>query len=184
MPGVDGVTVIERGEGCYVWDHRGKRYLDGLAGLFTVQAGHGRTELAQAASKQASELAYFPIWTYAHPTAIELTIAGLRSKAGAARILAVLEPRSATMKMGVMKDSLGPSLRGADLVFCYTNGVGWDARAALAPLGAQAGTYDDLAQLVAAVVSAARPGDHVLVMSNGGFGGVHAKLLQALSARG
>jgi adenosylmethionine-8-amino-7-oxononanoate aminotransferase len=71
-PGVDGITVIERGEGCYVWDHRGKRYLDGLAGLFTVQAGHGRTELAQAASKQASELAYFPIWTYAHPTAIEL----------------------------------------------------------------------------------------------------------------
>jgi adenosylmethionine-8-amino-7-oxononanoate aminotransferase len=66
------VTVIERGEGCYVWDHRGKRYLDGLAGLFTVQAGHGRTELAQAASKQASELAYFPIWTYTHPTAIEL----------------------------------------------------------------------------------------------------------------
>ena len=71
-PGVDGVTVIERGEGSYVWDHRGKRYLDGLAGLFTVQAGHGRTELAQAASKQASELAYFPIWTYTHPTAIEL----------------------------------------------------------------------------------------------------------------
>jgi adenosylmethionine-8-amino-7-oxononanoate aminotransferase len=71
-PGVDGVTVIERGEGCYVWDHRGKRYLDGLAGLFTVQTGHGRTELAQAASKQASELAYFPIWTYTHPTAIEL----------------------------------------------------------------------------------------------------------------
>jgi UDP-N-acetylmuramate: L-alanyl-gamma-D-glutamyl-meso-diaminopimelate ligase len=119
-----------------------------------------------------------------HPTAIELTIDGLRSKVGAARILAVLEPRSATMKLGVMKDSLGPSLRGADLVFCYTNGVGWDARAALAPLGAQAGTYDDLGQLVAAVVSTARPGDHVLVMSNGGFGGVHAKLLQALSARG
>jgi adenosylmethionine-8-amino-7-oxononanoate aminotransferase len=68
----DAVTVIERGEGCYVWDHRGKRYLDGLAGLFTVQAGHGRTELAQAASKQGSELAYFPIWTYAHPTAIQL----------------------------------------------------------------------------------------------------------------
>ena len=72
-----------------------------------------------------------------HPTAIELTIAGLRSKVGKARILAVLEPRSNTMKMGVMKDSLGPSLRGADLVFCYTNGIGWDAQAALAPLGAQ-----------------------------------------------
>jgi UDP-N-acetylmuramate: L-alanyl-gamma-D-glutamyl-meso-diaminopimelate ligase len=118
-----------------------------------------------------------------HPTAIELTIAGLRSKVGQARILAVLEPRSNTMKMGVMKDSLGPSLRGADRVFCYTNGIGWDARAALAPLGAQAVTYDDLGQLVAAVVTAARPGDHVLVMSNGGFGGVHGKLLQALSAR-
>jgi UDP-N-acetylmuramate: L-alanyl-gamma-D-glutamyl-meso-diaminopimelate ligase len=118
-----------------------------------------------------------------HPTAIELTIDGLRGKVGKARILAVLEPRSNTMKMGVMKDSLGPSLRGADLVFCYTNGIGWDARGALAPLGAQAVAHDDLGQLVAAVVSAARPGDHVLVMSNGGFGGVHAKLLQALSAR-
>jgi UDP-N-acetylmuramate: L-alanyl-gamma-D-glutamyl-meso-diaminopimelate ligase len=117
-----------------------------------------------------------------HPTAIETTIAGLRSKVGAARILAVLEPRSNTMKMGVMKDSLAPSLRGADLVFCYTNGIGWDARAALSPLGAQAATHDELAELVSAVVNAARPGDHILVMSNGGFGGIHAKLLQALSA--
>ena len=68
-----------------------------------------------------------------HPTAIELTIAGLRSKVGKARILAVLEPRSNTMKMGVMKDSLGPSLRGADLVFCYTNGIGWDAQRRAGP---------------------------------------------------
>jgi UDP-N-acetylmuramate: L-alanyl-gamma-D-glutamyl-meso-diaminopimelate ligase len=117
-----------------------------------------------------------------HPTAIELTIAGLRSKVGKARILAVLEPRSNTMKMGVMKDSLGPSLHGADLVFCYTNGIGWDAQAALAPLGAQAVAYDDLGQLVAAVVRAARPGDHVLVMSNGGFGGIHQRLLEKLAA--
>jgi adenosylmethionine-8-amino-7-oxononanoate aminotransferase len=64
--------VIERGEGCYVWDGTGKRYLDGLAGLFTVQVGHGRTELAEAAAKQAAELAYFPLWTYAHPTAVRL----------------------------------------------------------------------------------------------------------------
>jgi adenosylmethionine-8-amino-7-oxononanoate aminotransferase len=71
-PGADGVAVIERGEGCYVWDSRGKRYLDGLAGLFTVQVGHGRAELAEAAGKQAGELGYFPIWTYAHPAAIEL----------------------------------------------------------------------------------------------------------------
>jgi hypothetical protein len=66
------VPVMVRGEGPYVWDQNGKRYLDGLAGLFTSQIGHGRTELAEAASKQASELAYFPLWTYAHPRAIEL----------------------------------------------------------------------------------------------------------------
>jgi UDP-N-acetylmuramate: L-alanyl-gamma-D-glutamyl-meso-diaminopimelate ligase len=116
-----------------------------------------------------------------HPTAIELTIAGLRSKVGAARILAVLEPRSNTMKMGVMKDSLGPSLEGADLVFCYTNGLGWDVQSALAPLGAKAVAHDDLGQLIAAVVRAVRPGDQILVMSNGGFGGIHQKLLDRLA---
>jgi UDP-N-acetylmuramate: L-alanyl-gamma-D-glutamyl-meso-diaminopimelate ligase len=115
-----------------------------------------------------------------HPTAIETTLAGLRSKVGDARILAVLEPRSNTMKLGVMKDALPGSLRDAQRVFCYTHGLGWDAAAALAPLGEQADSYDDLDALVAAVVSAARPGDHVLVMSNGGFGGVHAKLLASL----
>ncbi len=66
------VPVIVRGEGAYIWDDQGKRYFDGLAGLFTVQAGHGRTELAEAAAKQMSELAFFPLWSYAHPTAIEL----------------------------------------------------------------------------------------------------------------
>ena len=66
------VPVIERGEGCYIWDTNGKRYLDALSGLFVVQAGHGREELAQAAAAQARKLAFFPIWSYAHPTAIEL----------------------------------------------------------------------------------------------------------------
>ena len=66
------VPVIVRGEGPYIWDDKGKRYLDGLAGLFVVQAGHGRTELAEAAAKQASELAFFPLWSYAHPKAVEL----------------------------------------------------------------------------------------------------------------
>ncbi len=66
------VPVMVRGEGAYVWDSKGKRYLDGLAGLFVVQVGHGRTELAQAAAKQASELAYFPLWSYAHQPAVEL----------------------------------------------------------------------------------------------------------------
>ena len=67
------IPVIVRGEGAYVWDQHGKRYLDGLAGLFTSQIGHGRTELAQAGAKQAETLAYFPLWTYAHPRAIELS---------------------------------------------------------------------------------------------------------------
>ena len=118
-----------------------------------------------------------------HPTAIELTIAGLRAKVGKARILAVLEPRSNTMKLGVMKDSLAPSLSNADLVFCYTDGIGWDAQAALSNLGAKTVCFDDLAALVEAIVAAARAGDQVLVMSNGGFGGVHGKLLDALRAQ-
>ena len=115
-----------------------------------------------------------------HPTAIETTLAGLRSKVGGSRILAVLEPRSNTMKLGVMKDSLAPSLVAADLVFCYTGGIGWDAAGALAPLGAKAACHDDLAGLVRAIVTGARPGDHVLVMSNGAFGGIHDALLRAL----
>jgi UDP-N-acetylmuramate: L-alanyl-gamma-D-glutamyl-meso-diaminopimelate ligase len=118
-----------------------------------------------------------------HPTAIETTLAGLRQKVGNARILAVLEPRSNTMKLGVMKDALPASLRDADQVFCYGANLGWDAAAALAPLQEKAASFDDLNTLVAAVASAARPGDHVLVMSNGGFGGVHGKLLAALLGR-
>ncbi|MEO2113066.1 MAG: aminotransferase class III-fold pyridoxal phosphate-dependent enzyme, partial [Acidimicrobiales bacterium] len=70
---VDGMHIIERGDGCYVWDTRGNRYLDGLAGLFVSQLGHGRPELARAAGNQAATLGYFPIWTYGHPTAIELS---------------------------------------------------------------------------------------------------------------
>ena len=66
------IPVIVRGSGPYVYDDKGKRYLDGLSGLFVSMAGHGRTELAEAASKQASELAYFPLWSYAHPAAVEL----------------------------------------------------------------------------------------------------------------
>jgi len=115
-----------------------------------------------------------------HPTAIETTIAGLRSKVRGARILAVLEPRSYTMKMGVMKEALAASLAGADRVYCYTNGLGWDARPVLAPLAAKAKCFDDLGLLVATIVAESRAGDHILAMSNGAFGGVHEKLLQAL----
>jgi UDP-N-acetylmuramate: L-alanyl-gamma-D-glutamyl-meso-diaminopimelate ligase len=116
-----------------------------------------------------------------HPTAIATTVEGLRQKIGKARILAVLEPRSNTMKLGVMKDALPKSLQNADLVFCYGGNLGWDARGALAPLGSQAIVEDDLGTLVEKIAHATRPGDHILVMSNGGFGGIHQKLLQRLS---
>lgn len=117
-----------------------------------------------------------------HPTAIRTTVDGLRRKVGSARILAVLEPRSNTMKLGTMKQQLPDSLVDADLVFCFGANLGWDAAEALAPLGDKAQSFDDLDALVIAVCAAARPGDHVLVMSNGGFGGVHGKLLQRLQS--
>jgi UDP-N-acetylmuramate: L-alanyl-gamma-D-glutamyl-meso-diaminopimelate ligase len=122
-----------------------------------------------------------------HPTAIATTVSGLRRRVGAARILAVLEPRSNTMKLGSMSALLPDSLKGADLVFCYgersgRNALGWEPAQVLAPLGARASSFDDLGALVQSVAGAARPGDHVLVMSNGGFGGVHGRLLSALAA--
>jgi UDP-N-acetylmuramate: L-alanyl-gamma-D-glutamyl-meso-diaminopimelate ligase len=117
-----------------------------------------------------------------HPTAIAATVAGLRRRAGAGRILAVLEPRSSTMKLGVMKDALPASLSKADRVFCFAANLGWDAKSVLAPLGARALVGDRIEDLVAAIVREARPGDHVLVMSNGGFGGIHEKLLASLQA--
>lgn len=120
-----------------------------------------------------------------HPTAIATTIEGLRKKVGDARILAVLEPRSNTMKLGVMKAALPGSLLDADLVFGYgaesgKSALGWDLAEALSTLGEKAKAFNDLDQLVQAVTNAAKPGDYVLVMSNGGFGGVHEKLLKAL----
>ncbi|HEY6093334.1 MAG TPA: UDP-N-acetylmuramate:L-alanyl-gamma-D-glutamyl-meso-diaminopimelate ligase [Gallionellaceae bacterium] len=116
-----------------------------------------------------------------HPTAIDTTVAGLRRKVGAARILAVLEPRSNTMKLGVMKDALPASLQQADLTFCYSANLGWDAAGALAPMGSKAVVKDDLNELIEAIAAAAKPGDQLLVMSNGGFGGIHDKLLKRLA---
>ena len=115
-----------------------------------------------------------------HPTAIKTTLEGLRGKVGKARIFAVLEPRSNTMKLGVMKDALAGSLAAADRVYCYGAGLAWDAAAVLAPLGGKAEIHHDIAQLVAAIALAAKAGDHVLIMSNGGFGGIHEKLLAHL----
>ncbi len=145
-----------------------------------------------------------------HPTAIATTVAGLRSKLAASvetmggeasrqRIVAVIEPRSNTMKLGAMKAALPASLAAADRVFGYgakagRDALGWDLAAALEPLnrgddrirnanGSKAMVFDDIDLLVAAIVIASQPGDHVLIMSNGGFGGIHERLLAALRLR-
>ena len=115
-----------------------------------------------------------------HPTAIRTTLDGLRDKVNGARIIAVLEPRSNTMKMGIWKDSLANSLAGADMVFCYTANLGWNVKVALVSMGERAVTHDSLEKLIAAIAAAAHPGDHILIMSNGGFGGINEKLLKAI----
>jgi UDP-N-acetylmuramate: L-alanyl-gamma-D-glutamyl-meso-diaminopimelate ligase len=115
-----------------------------------------------------------------HPTAMRTTVNGLRRKVGVQRILAVFEPRSNTMKTGTMKAQLPWALEEADLSFCLQGPYGWSARDALAPLGPLAVVADSVDALVAQIKKAAQPGDHILCMSNGGFGGIHGQLLEAL----
>ncbi|HYL02126.1 MAG TPA: UDP-N-acetylmuramate:L-alanyl-gamma-D-glutamyl-meso-diaminopimelate ligase [Steroidobacteraceae bacterium] len=121
-----------------------------------------------------------------HPTAIATTVDGLRRRAGAAaRIVAVLEPRSHTMRMGVHRQTLGPALAGADEVWLYTPpDLGWDAAAVLEAFGARGHASADVDTLARELALSLRPGDHVLIMSNGGFGGLHGKLLAALGRPG
>jgi UDP-N-acetylmuramate: L-alanyl-gamma-D-glutamyl-meso-diaminopimelate ligase len=116
-----------------------------------------------------------------HPTAIETTLRGLRARVGGARILAVLEPRSNTMKLGVHREQLAPALALADRSwFLNSPDLGWDLAAAVACMGDRVDLAGSVDELVAKLAAQARPGDHILVMSNGGFGGLHDKLLAAL----
>jgi UDP-N-acetylmuramate: L-alanyl-gamma-D-glutamyl-meso-diaminopimelate ligase len=118
-----------------------------------------------------------------HPTAIESTLDGLRRRVGKERIIAVLEPRSNTMRMGVHRDTLGPSLAKADEVWLHAGtDLGWDATQIARELGARGHVSRDVTELARELVRAVRPGDHVLIMSNGGFGGLHEKLLAQLRA--
>ena len=118
-----------------------------------------------------------------HPTAIATTLQGLRRQVGTARILAVLEPRSNTMRLGVHNAELAASLADADLVYVHAPAdLGWDAAAVFAGLGGRAAVFDRVDAIVDQVAAAAKPGDQVVVMSNGGFGGIHQKLLDALGA--
>ena len=115
-----------------------------------------------------------------HPTAFAATIEGLRRRVGRGRIVAVFEPRSNTMKLGTMQERLAQSLAGADLVYCYASNLGWDPGRALAPLSSRGALYSDIGTMVEALSHVLRPGDHVLAMSNGGFGDIHARLLDRL----
>ena len=162
--------------------HVGVPFDKGLAALSRFENVKRRLELRGV----VREIAVYDDFAH-HPTAIATTVAGLRRKIASkasARILAVLEPRSNTMKLGVMKAQLPASLVDADRAFCHAANLGWDAAEALAPMGERAMVANDLDALVKAIVAEARPGDHILVMSNGSFGGIHSKLLAALALAG
>jgi UDP-N-acetylmuramate: L-alanyl-gamma-D-glutamyl-meso-diaminopimelate ligase len=119
-----------------------------------------------------------------HPTAISVTIDGLRRQREGGRIVAVLEPRSNTMRLGVHREELSGALAGADRVWLYRPaGLDWDLDGIAASLGGKARVLPDVPALVAALASELEAGDRVLVMSNGGFGGLHGRLLDALRSR-
>ena len=152
------------------------------AALATFDNVRRRLELRGTVALGAGEVKVYDDFAH-HPTAMRTTINGLRRRAGLARVLAVFEPRTNTMKQGAMAALLPWALEEADLSFCLQGNYGWSAADALAPMGAQAVVADSVDKLVVAIVKAAVPGDQILVMSNGGFGGIHDKLLAALAAR-
>ncbi|SBS66140.1 UDP-N-acetylmuramate:L-alanyl-gamma-D-glutamyl-meso-diaminopimelate ligase [Vibrio atlanticus] len=120
-----------------------------------------------------------------HPTAIELTLGGLRNKVDTKKIIAVLEPRSATMKRGVHKETLADSLKQADSTYLFQpNNIDWSVQDVADACHQPAHVCDDMDAFVAKIVSEAQAGDQILVMSNGGFGGIHQKLLDGLALKG
>ncbi len=167
-------------------EHVGVPPNDAAAALGTFHNVRRRMELRGVVARAGGDIHVYDDFAH-HPTAIRTTLDGLRrqldiqGKTGE-RIVAAFEPRSNTMKLGTMSSQLPWSLEAADLAFCHTAGLDWDAAAALAPLGNRARVVGAIDPLVAQIVSAVRPGDHIVCMSNGGFGGVHDKLLAALRA--
>ena len=162
-------------------EHLGVAPVQAAASLTGFQNVRRRMEVRGHVTRSGGEITVYDDFAH-HPTAIRTTVDGLRRKVGAkARILAVFEPRSNTMKLGTMKSQLPWSLEDADLAFCHSGGLDWNAAEALQPMGARANVGATVDEVIAQVVAAAQPGDHVLCMSNGGFGGIHAKLLTALS---
>ncbi len=153
--------------------------------LASFQNVKRRMEVIGVVQKDGGNITVYDDFAH-HPTAIHTTVDGLRRQLNATgltadRILAVFEPRSNTMKLGTMTAQLPWSLETADIAFCHAGGLDWDAREALAPMVDRVHVADNIEQLVKQVKAVARGGDHVLCMSNGGFGGVHGKLLAALA---
>ena len=156
---------------------------DALASFQNVKR---RMEVVGVVRKDGGNIAVYDDFAH-HPTAIHTTVDGLRRQLNAAgkaadRILAVFEPRSNTMKLGMMTAQLPRALESADIAFCHADGLDWDAKAALAPMVDRAMVAGSIDELVAQVKAKAQPGDHILCMSNGGFGGIHARLLLALGS--
>ena len=198
----DNFAVRHNGQevGCVQWDitgvhnqlnalaaiaaaeHLGVTPAQAAASLTDFQNVRRRMEVRGIVPHSGGDLTVYDDFAH-HPTAIRTTVDGLRRKVGPkARILAVFEPRSNTMKLGTMKSQLPWSLEDADLAFCHSGGLDWDAAQALQPMGARANVGSTVDEVIAQVVAAAQPGDHILCMSNGGFGGIHAKLLAALAS--
>ncbi|MFZ2295548.1 MAG: UDP-N-acetylmuramate:L-alanyl-gamma-D-glutamyl-meso-diaminopimelate ligase, partial [Polaromonas sp.] len=156
-------------------EHVGVAPEEAAQALASFQNVKRRMEVRGVVKRSGGEITVYDDFAH-HPTAIHTTVDGLRRQLKAsgkngARILAIFEPRSNTMKLGTMTAQLPWSLEQADLAFCHAGGLDWDARAALAPMGERARVADNLDQLLAQVRAVARPGDHLLCMSNGGFGG-------------
>ena len=164
-------------------EHVGVAPADAARALATFENVRRRMEVRGTVARAGGAITVYDDFAH-HPTAIRTTLDGLQRRLGSprGRILAVFEPRSNTMKLGTMKSQLPWSLEAADLAFCHSGGLDWDAAEALAPMGTRAQVGKSIDELVAQVVSAAQAGDHIVCMSNGGFGGVHERLLKALAA--
>ena len=164
-------------------EHVGVTPADAARALASFENVRRRMEVRGTLARAGGDITVYDDFAH-HPTAIRTTLDGLQRRLGSprGRILAVFEPRSNTMKLGTMKSQLPWSLEAADLAFCHSGGLDWDATEALAPMGSRARVSESIDELINQVVSAVRPGDHIVCMSNGGFGGVHERLLKALSA--
>jgi UDP-N-acetylmuramate: L-alanyl-gamma-D-glutamyl-meso-diaminopimelate ligase len=164
-------------------EHVGVAPADAARALASFENVRRRMEVRGTVARPGGAITVYDDFAH-HPTAIRTTLDGLQRRLGTprGRILAVFEPRSNTMKLGTMKSQLPWSLEAADLAFCHSGGLDWDAAEALAPMGARVQVGKSIDEVVAQVVPAAQAGDHIVCMSNGGFGGVHERLLKALQA--